>query len=227
MANKLKVLKKENNIMEKQLKDYNKIVLTDMILYLYSSNLKEYDIEVIQRDLISMALEYQLRGEDFKKAIGSDYKEFCNELIKSAREKTLYEKILEKAYICVIGIGILYLIEVFSSHSIVEMFESRSFSMPITLGFIVSTFIAVISTVYIFEHLIKKCKPTITVYRIFIIVSGVLVVAIMVILRTKLDKTILFSINCLYPLAFFAIASGIVLFLYNRNIDKVASKGLD
>lgn len=231
MANKLKILKKENNIMEKQLNDYNKIVLTDMILYLYSSNLKEYDIEVIQGDLISMALEYQLRGEDLKKAIGCDYKEFCNELIKNAREKTLYEKILEKAYIIIGGIGILYLYEIFFSSTIINIFKSGSFTMPITLGFIGATSIATVAAFYIYWYTTKKSfeltKPKMSKDKVFILISGIFIWVLAVIMRIKFDKTILFSINCLYPLAFFATAFGMVWFLNNKNIDKVASKGLD
>lgn len=229
MVNELTKIRKEIDSLEKQLNDYNNIVLTDMIVYLHSSNLKEYDIQVIRKELVNMALEYQIRGQDFKEAIGCDYKEFCNELIKSAREKTLYENILEKAYVVIGGIGILYLYEMFLSSTIINIFKTGSFSMPITLGFLGATFIATVSAFYIYWYITKKSfeltKPKMGKDKLFIVISGIFTWVIALIMRVKFDKTILFSINCVYPVVFLAISFGLICFLKNKNINEVAKQG--
>src|SRR5665648_902590 len=92
MINYEKKLRKENNQQEKQLTKENNGILIDAVVYLHSSDLCEYDIEVIRKELFGMAWEAQLRGENFSSVIGDDFKLFCDELIKVGRKKRNMKK---------------------------------------------------------------------------------------------------------------------------------------
>lgn len=112
MANQLEKLRKENNLLDKQLSKENNTIMMDMVCYLRSSDLCDYDIEIIRKELTGMALEAQLRNEKFSDAVGDDYKALCDELMKNGRQKTLNEKALEILYVLVFGVGTLYLVEI-------------------------------------------------------------------------------------------------------------------
>ena len=101
--------------------------MTDMIVYLRHSNLCDYDIEVIRRDLYGMIYEAQLKNEPAQHVIGDDYKGFCQELIMSGRQKDIYEKFLEWAHIGIVGIGTLFgiLRALFSNRSFMETSACR------------------------------------------------------------------------------------------------------
>lgn len=80
--------------------------MMDIVCYLRSSDLCDYDIEIIRKEITGMALEAQLRNENFNVVVGDDYKAFCDELMKNGRQKTPYEKSLEILYTFVYGLGI-------------------------------------------------------------------------------------------------------------------------
>ncbi|MEL7657597.1 MAG: hypothetical protein AAGU75_17015, partial [Bacillota bacterium] len=74
MANLLENLRKENNGNDKLLSKENTLIMTDMVVYIRSSDLSDYDIEVIRRELFGMIYEAQLRNESAGQVIGDDYK---------------------------------------------------------------------------------------------------------------------------------------------------------
>ena len=58
MSRRTKLLRKENNEMEKQLQaDGNASLLTDIVVYLRSANISPYDQEKVRRDIREMLME--------------------------------------------------------------------------------------------------------------------------------------------------------------------------
>ncbi|SDI38375.1 hypothetical protein [Desulfosporosinus hippei] len=224
MANQLEQLRKENNVLDKQLSKENNTIMMDMVCYLRSSNLCEYDIEIIRKELTGMALEAQLRNEKFNDVVGDDYKALCDELMKNGRKKTLYEKTLEILYVLVFGIGTLYLVEILFSSTIINIVKFGQFALPITSGFLVSTFFAVVMAFSVYNYFTKNSFELSNHNRktqiIFIIAFTAVWTAVLLI-RVYMGNTVLWSVNCLYPTLFLAIAFVLVKSLGDRHANNL------
>lgn len=81
MSKRTKLLRKENNELEKQIKADNDQILTDMVVYIRSANISSYDQERVRRDLWQMLLDGERRGMTPEEVIGDDYKAFCDAVI--------------------------------------------------------------------------------------------------------------------------------------------------
>jgi len=224
MANRLEKLRKENNVQDKQLSKENNVIMTDMVCYLRSSDLCEYDIEIIRKELTGMAMEAQLRNEKFNDVAGDDYKALCDELMKNGRQKTLYEKALEILYVLIYGIGTLYLIEILFSSTIINIFKSGQFSISITSGFLVSTFFTVVIAVSVYNYFTKNSFEFSNHNRktqiIFIIGFSAAWTALLLI-KVFVGKTVLWSVNCLYPTLFLAIAFVLIKTLDDQHVNSL------
>lgn len=219
MANKLEKLRKENNAQDKQLSKENGTIITDMVCYLRSSDLCDYDIEIIRKELTGMALEAQLRNEKFNDVVSDDYKTLCDELVKNGRQKTLYEKTLEVLYILVYGIGALYVIEILFSSTIINIFKSGQFTMPITSGFVISSLFAVgiaFCTYYYFTKKSFELSKHNRKVQILFIIGFAAAWTATVLIKVFMKNNVLFSINCLYPIVLVAIAFMVIKFLSDR-----------
>ena len=76
-----KRLLRENNAFEKQLNPEFNAVLTDMVVYLRSAPVSEYNQELVRRDLGQMFLDAQRRGDSPADVIGEDYRQFCDQVL--------------------------------------------------------------------------------------------------------------------------------------------------
>ena len=82
MSKRTDRLREENNQREQQLQDQeNQAVLTDMVVYIRSANISPYEQELVRRDIGSMLLEGERRGERAQDIIGEDYRAFCDRVI--------------------------------------------------------------------------------------------------------------------------------------------------
>lgn len=210
MANRLKMLRKENNEKDKLLSRENSRLMTDMVVYLRSSSLCDYDIEVIRRELFGMIYEAQLRGETADQAIGSDYKGFCDELMESGRQKSFYEKVLELAYVLVAGLGILFVIETVFSGVLYKAFLRGDFTITLTLGFVVSAVLMIFGALavygYITRYSFKLPGKGLSRYRMFFLIGFVLYFSGTLGVRMLMDDIRLFQVNVFIPFAVFAAA---------------------
>ncbi len=223
MSNLVKQLQKENNQIEKLISEENNEVLTDMIVYIRSSNLKDYDIEIIRKELYGMVIEAQYRGQSLNEVFGENYKEFCDELMGSGREKNIYEKILEVAHILVIGIGVLFTYEFIITGVLLRGLQGKPFTMPITLGFLVATVLAHIFAYIIFRYVSNKSfELSKRNYMLAFLVTGRF--AVLIGFRFILDDIVLFFVNGLYSVAAFVIAYSLVRFLEERESYKLVKK---
>ncbi len=224
MANQLDKLRKENNAQDKQLTKENNSILTDMVCYLRSSDLCDYDIEITRKELTGMALESQLRNEKFNDVAGEDYKALCDELMRNGRQKTLYEKALEVLYVLTYGIGALYVVEIIFSSTIINIFKTGQFSMPITTGFIISTLSAVFLGFGVYHYFTKNSFELSEHNRktqILFIVGFTALWTVTLLIRVLLGKIILLYVNCLYPILIILIAAIVIKYLNNQHVNSL------
>lgn len=224
MASLLNILKKENNRLEKNLSKVNKKILTDMIVYLHSSNLREIDIQVMRKDLIGMALECELRGDSLESAIGDDFKSFCNELIANSRTTTVYEKILDNInnilFILLLGLSILTIQQlVFFTE-----FKANNFNMSIML-YDFSLIISMIIIVFVFIKPFSKKSFELSKWNskesIMFIALILLFVFGSIFLEGIFEDRIFFNVQPIYIIPTMIITLVSVNFLINKNNNKL------
>lgn len=219
MTNRLNKLRKENNMQDKQLSKENSPIMTDIICYLRASDLCEYDIEIIRKELIGMALESQLRGENFSDIVGDDKKAFCMELMENGRQKTNYEKILGILYTITNALLVLYIAEIMLSSTIFNILKYNQFTMPITLSFVVMTLFAVGMGYFVYYYFTKNSHETLKKNRktqILFLAGFTILWAAALLFRYLFDQMVIINVNCLYPLVAFAVAFAIIKFLNNQ-----------
>ena len=75
------LLERENNLLEEQLGDEYRSVLTDIVVYLRSADITFLRQERIRRDITDMFFDGEQRGDSVRDIIGRDYKSFCDDII--------------------------------------------------------------------------------------------------------------------------------------------------
>lgn len=227
MANMLEKLRKENNKRDKLLTKVNSRIMMDMVVYLRCSNLCDYDIEVIRRELFGMIYEAQLRNEPADRVLGDDYKGFCEELMKSGRQKDFYEKFLEWAYILITGVGTLFLIEIVFSGFFLKSFVHGDFSMPVSAGFLVSTVLIILGAIVIYwfitKHSFELPGEGLNKYKMLFIGGFVIYFTGAIMLKVLMNDISLLHINVLISIAVYASAYLLVKVLGDRNSNLIAA----
>ena len=226
MSNLVEKLRRENNERDKLLTKENNSLMTDMVVYLRGSNLYEYDIEVIRRELFAMLYEAQDRGETAEFVIGKDFKGFCNELARNGRQKRFYDRFLEWANILVIGIGFLLFVEMLFTGFIVELFQHHIFEMPISLGFILSSLLCIGGAVMIYYYFTKYSfelpKKGVTRSKMILGISTGFIFSGSVALKVFLRDINLFQINFMVPTILIVVAFLLLKIMEMKHTEQIA-----
>jgi len=80
MNKQIRELNRINNNLDGLLYSENNPAMTDIICYLRGANISKYNQEIIRQDLLEMVLSAQERNENIQTVIGTDYKNFCDEI---------------------------------------------------------------------------------------------------------------------------------------------------
>jgi len=204
-------MRKRNNELDKKLTFENKTAMTDMVVYLRVSNISNKQVEEIRRDLLVMVLEAQDRGDDISSVIGDDYKSFCNQIIENTIPKTMSEKIFESIYILISALYILMTIQITVSsstrHIITNLINHKKgdLSIPIDLGFVVSTLVILFGSYFIVTYIGKKAFE-VPSKRILFGVFGIIFFSFVG--SYELSNIILFKVNLLLLISVIIILFG-------------------
>lgn len=87
-------LRKANNELERQVGFSSWDVLTDITWYLRSSKLTNMQQELVRRDIITMVIDGERRGQTAKNVLGEDYQAFCDEIIAAVPRTSLKRRLL-------------------------------------------------------------------------------------------------------------------------------------
>ena len=90
----LSMLKKENRLRAKSLTREDSKSIQEMLYYMDAGSLGEFDREMIQKELISLALVAQKNGEPLSTQLTDDYRELCDQLMESVGKASKKERIL-------------------------------------------------------------------------------------------------------------------------------------
>lgn len=96
--------------------------------------------------------------------------------------------------------------------------------MPITSGFLVSTFIAVVMAFSVYNYFTKNSFELSNHNRktqIKFIIAFTVVWTAVLLIRVFMENTVLWSVNCLYPAAFLALAFVLIKRLEDRHANNL------
>ncbi len=94
LKNNLRKLEKDNDIEMSTIEDHNKKTVRDIVRYLSSSSLSLFEVQVIRKDLIGMALQSDMEHSKLRDKIGMDEKAFCDAIIENGRNHKWMEHLL-------------------------------------------------------------------------------------------------------------------------------------
>lgn len=97
--NEVTLLKRENENQAYKLREDDWRVIKNIMKSMSIFKVNSYDHQVIQRDLIGMAQELELRDSSLQEAIGDDIKGFANEIINNSSgpcKREIWLKFLER-----------------------------------------------------------------------------------------------------------------------------------
>lgn len=89
--NAIKMLKEENKRQSYKLETDNYVLVKDIMKKMNVFKVNKYDALIIQRDLIGMAQEMELRGTTLKQELGNDLDSFIEDIIKNSRGPSYIE----------------------------------------------------------------------------------------------------------------------------------------
>ncbi|CDX03561.1 putative membrane-anchored protein [Desulfitobacterium sp. LBE] len=215
---KAKELLKRNNLREKGIFKENQEVYTNMIVYIRSSNMTDYNQESVREDIIHMILDGQQRGDTIEKIMGGDYKELCDEIIAAMPKKTLKERIIEFIAIFLKSLGVLGVIALVENLVSGLLAGSKSFRFILTVGDIINAVIIVLAAIAIYYYVSKtafntmKKKKVTSFLKLWLAAS---IVSGLVILGNVYFTTAVLEI----PLTLAAILV-LAIFLIERIVDR-------
>ncbi|NLB21360.1 MAG: hypothetical protein GX829_11215 [Clostridium sp.] len=147
-----KILRKLNNMSEKNMSKESNEVYTDMILYLRFSDLTLFQQETVRNDFIQMILDGEQRGENIQMILGGDYKTICDEIINSFPPRSTKDKFLDFLSTSSLSFSVVLLIFIFNQFLTSLLFNNRvglwtfdflsSYLVILPLSFLAAYFVA-------------------------------------------------------------------------------------
>lgn len=214
MDKKIKILQKENAVLDKQLTKQNNEIITNMIIYLRFSNISDYDMEIIIRDLHLLAIDTQEKNLELKEVIGEDYKAYCDDILSKANRMTRKQSIFYKLSIlttCFYALLFIFFgLGLFKNYSTYNNLNN----VIITTADVASFFVIILGGVLIYIFLSKAAFVKRIVQNI-VFYSIVVFIFLISAYFNEYYSDVLFSINVFVS---FLIVLG--LFLVTKLLEK-------
>ena len=216
--NEVTLLKKENNEQIEMLKNDTKDTLKNIMKSMSIFKVNSYDAQVIQRDLIGMEQELELRDSSLEQVIGNDIKEFVNDILDSSAGPSKIEILLGFLIKLSSMFFLSFIILTIGAYSGGLVWKANSVIFLLYGGISLASFIidGIVTPLFSIEKGFKKYIP-------FLIAMSSFFILIMFSFRinNSLDKTEIYAWQIL-------IASGLVYFicsyLNSKNIKKVSKE---
>lgn len=211
MSREARVLRDENNELEKQLDDKTNDILTDIVVYIRSANISDIDQENVRRDITQMLIDARGRGENADDVIGGDYKAFCDAIIAEIPKLSAKQRVMTAIRDTLPALGLL--IGIWVVFSVAEQIINGEtwYVTPVSvtdiLGGAAMLILATLIVVYITKNSFNA-KPAALVCLILLITAVVLCAALL------LPNRIIFSPNIAADAALV-----IVIFAAHKIID--------
>lgn len=227
MENVIGILKKENKEREKRLIISDRRLISDMVAYIKTKKLCDFDTEMIRKSIIRTALRtYGSRKKDFQTMVGEDFKPYCDKLCQNARKMTTKEWILSRALTFIVAVSLMYaarLIDVFIT-------GGNFFTAPvdINLGFlaVTATLIVGIGITYLYvSKLVGETGKAMSHIQSFgmLFILGVIIL-ISAASAIYLSHVHLFNIEWWIPVLVFGVLYGVLKFFYVQYENELAKE---
>ena len=179
-----KQLMRENNAFERALSPEFNQVLTDMVVYLRSAPVSEYNQELVRRDIGRMFLDAQRRGDSPADVIGEDYRQFCDQVLAEVPRLTVRERVLDSlstSLVCLGAWGVIWLV----NRGVRGMFLSDGAitggwpDIPVTVGDLLATVLILVAAGYLFYSVSRSAfsaSSTSLLIKTFLLLAVLLLV---------------------------------------------------
>ena len=173
-----KQLMRENNAFERALSPEFNQVLTDMVVYLRSAPVSEYNQELVRRDIGRMFLDAQRRGDSPADVIGEDYRQFCDQVLAEVPRLTVRERVLDglsTSLVCLGGWGVIWLF----NRGLLAVVRGGWPDIPVTVGDLLATVLILAAAGYLFHAFSRAAfsnSYTGLFFKVFLILAALLVV---------------------------------------------------
>lgn len=213
MSREARMLRNENNELEKQLDDKTNEILTNIVVYIRSANISDIDQETVRRDITQMLIDACVRGETADDVIGGDYKAFCDAIIAEIPKLSTKGRIMTA--IRDILPALCLLIGIWAVFSVVEQIINglpwylTPVSVTDILGGAAMLALAFTVVVYITKNSFRA-KPAVLVCLILLIVAAALCAALLI------PNEIIFSPSLAADAALVAVIFGAYKIIDNK-----------
>lgn len=133
MSKRTKELLRANNALDAQLNKANQQVMTNIVVYIRSANISEYEQELVRRDIMHMLLNAQAEGRTAKDVLGEDAQAFCEAVIAALPPRSQKERLLDSVrnvLLAFVVLGVIWL-----AYGVIDMVGAQDWPyLPLTLG---------------------------------------------------------------------------------------------
>lgn len=216
MSKRTKELLRENNAWEKKmLSKENQDVMTDIVVYLRSAPISEYEQELVRRDIAMMLAEGQVDGRSAEAVLGDDMQAFCDEVIAAMPKLKRGDHVL--ASIHDLLLGVLVLLAIWVADGVIASLAGTPTLpyLPLTLGDALAGVLILAGAVALF-HMISKGSFRMDNKLLYVVIFAVIFVS--VILSRWLTQ-VLVDVHLVAALAI-GVAVYLVYKLLERRIDQ-------
>lgn len=173
-----KQLMRENNVFERALSQEFNQVLTDMVVYLRSAPVSEYNQELVRRDIGRMFLDAQRRGDSPADVIGEDYRQFCDQVLAEVPRLTVRERVLDGLSTSLVCLGVWGVIWLFN-RGLLAVVRGGWPDIPVTVGDLLATVLILAAAGYLFHAFSRAAfsnSYTGLFFKVFLILAALLLV---------------------------------------------------
>lgn len=177
MSKRTKELLRANNALDAQLNKDNQQMMTNIVVYIRSANISEYEQELVRRDITHMLLDAQAQGRTAVEVLGEDAQAFCEAVITALPPRSTGECALNNVrdgLLAFVVLGVIWLVS-----GAIDMLGDRAWPyLPLTLGDVIGQVLILATAFYIF-HSISRHAFDDKLGRLFVLVFVALAVSLL------------------------------------------------
>lgn len=177
MSKRTKELLRANNALDAQLNKDNQQMMTNIVVYIRSANISEYEQELVRRDVMAMLAAGEREGRSAEEVIGDDAQAFCEAVIAALPPRSSGERALgnvRDGLLAFVVLGVIWLVS-----GAIDMAVHRAWPyLPLTLGDVIGQVLILAAAFYIF-HSISRHAFDDKLGRLFVLVFVVLAASLL------------------------------------------------
>lgn len=177
MSKRTKELLRANNALDAQLNKDNQQMMTNIVVYIRSAAISEYEQELVRRDVMAMLAAGEREGRSADEVIGDDAQAFCDEVIAALPPRPAGERALDALRTGLLAFVVLALCwSVFSAVDAIAEQHWPYFSL--TVGDVISQALIFVTAFIIFRGISHHTFDD-KLGKLFVLIFGVLAASIL------------------------------------------------